>query len=137
MASVALVEAEIVAGRELYLALRDDPALSVTATFWHFDVDACEWRLMIATPLVRTKGPKAAYRRIASIAKKHNQSGSVPLNRIVAIDSQHPTLIHLRKFMGHPTREPRNNSYSHCVFNGMLVEGLYLYQMDPLIVPPS
>ena len=53
------------AGEELTRRL-DRAKLRVVASFWFFVVEANEWRLILAFPMARTEGPRAAYAAVQS-----------------------------------------------------------------------
>ncbi len=63
MATAALVDKDLDIGREILRALATG-RIEVNVAFWAYVPQSSEWELFIATPLVDTKGPKAAYEEV-------------------------------------------------------------------------
>ena len=49
---------------ELLLRALDSAGLPVTSAFWYRVPDTGEWRLVLASPIIREKGPDFAYEKI-------------------------------------------------------------------------
>ena len=81
MATAALVNQDIEVGRQIVAALTR-AAIPVTVYLWAFIPQLEEWQFMIATPLVDTKGPLAAYGEVNKALRKEGFLGEVPLRRI-------------------------------------------------------
>ncbi len=81
MATATLVNNDIEIGRRIVsaLALAEIP---VTVYLWAFVPQLQEWQFMIATPLVDTKGPLAAYGEVNRALQRQGLFDDVPLRRI-------------------------------------------------------
>jgi hypothetical protein len=81
MATTALVNQDIEIGRRIVAALTR-AAIPVTVYLWAFIPQLEEWQFMIATPLVDTKGPLAAYGEVNKTLQREGVFEGIPLRRI-------------------------------------------------------
>lgn len=81
MATAALVSHDIEVGRRIVAALTR-ASIPVTVYLWAFIPQLQEWQFMIATPLVDTKGPRAAYGEVDRALQREGVLDEVPLRRI-------------------------------------------------------
>lgn len=81
MATAALVSSDIDIGRRIIAALTR-AGIPVTVYLWAFIPQLQEWQFMIATPLVDTKGPLAAYSEVNRVLQKAGVFEEVPLRRV-------------------------------------------------------
>jgi hypothetical protein len=81
MATTALVSHDIEVGRRIVAALTR-ASIPVTVYLWAFIPQLQEWQFMIATPLVDSKGPRAAYGEVNKALQKEGVFGDIPLRRI-------------------------------------------------------
>lgn len=81
MATATLVNSDIDIGRRIILALTR-AAIPVNVYLWAFIPQLQEWQLMIATPLVDSKGPLAAYTEVNRVLQKAGIFDDAPLRRI-------------------------------------------------------
>src|ERR1700730_19004979 len=80
-----LVGPVIEAGKKLIEAL-DVSDFRVKAAFWLYLEESEEWRLYIATPLVKEYGPREVYSRVLKVLKESKIS-SIDLSEISVIDT--------------------------------------------------
>jgi hypothetical protein len=64
-----LTQEMIDAGEEL-IGLLDREGLEVRTSFWGYLLDLDTWRLVIASPKVKTEGPRKVYKEIQAILSK-------------------------------------------------------------------
>jgi hypothetical protein len=81
MATATLVNSDIDIGRRIIAALTR-AAVPVTVYLWAFIPQLQEWQFMIATPLVDTKGPLAAYTEINRVLQKAGIFEDAPTRRV-------------------------------------------------------
>jgi len=81
MATATLVNNDIEIGRRIVAALTR-ASIPVTVYLWAFIPQLQEWQFMVATPLVDTKGPLAAYGDVNRALQKEGVFEDVPLRRI-------------------------------------------------------
>jgi hypothetical protein len=81
MATATLVNNDIEIGRRIVAAL-SRASIPVTVYLWAFIPQLQEWQFMVATPLVDTKGPLAAYGEVNRALQREGVFEDVPLRRI-------------------------------------------------------
>lgn len=128
MVTANLTKEMIDEGEVLVRAL-DRRHVSVTDALWYLVPDLDEWKLLIATPLTLSRGPKKAYQAVQSSIKRnkdkiqHLKLGDVGIARPDA-----PLLGLLRKAVqtgpGISGIRFRNN-----VINGQLIPDAYIYRL--------
>jgi len=128
LVKTALVENEIEAGRRVLEAI-DASRIAAPASLWFYYPRAEEWRLVIATPLVRQKGLKAAYLQILKALKRTNLSDDVPLRRISLLDPGDPLIKVLRRLVK-TGGQMSNIRLVRGVVNGIPIEGAHIYRMS-------
>lgn len=124
MATATLVNSDIEIGRRIVGALTR-AAIPVSVYLWAFIPQLQEWQFMIATPLVDSKGPLAAYKDVNKALQKEGVFDDVPLRRIFLKSPRDPVLRSLeRESRSVPQEAFRivNESIA-----GNFVEDAYLY----------
>lgn len=124
MATATLVNSDIEIGRRIVAALTR-AAIPVAVYLWAFIPEIQEWQFIIATPLVDSKGPLAAYGEVNKALQKEGVFGDVPLRRIFLKSPSDKVLRSLEKESKAVPRE------AFRVLNkpiaGSFVEDAYLY----------
>lgn len=125
MATATLVNSDIEIGRRIVAALTR-ASVPVTVYLWAFVPQLQEWQFMVATPLVDTKGPLAAYGEVNRALQKEGIFDDVPLRRIF-LRSPHDKVL---KSLERESRAVPQEAFR--VVNeqiaGSFVEDAYLYQ---------
>jgi hypothetical protein len=96
MATAMLVNNDIEIGRRIVAALTR-ASIPVKVYLWAFVPQLEEWQFMVATPLVDTKGPLAAYAEVNKALRKERVFDDVPLRRIFLKSPNDPALKSLEK----------------------------------------
>lgn len=91
----SLSEKMISAGAELIRRL-DKERFIVAAALWFYIPENSTWRFIIASPEVRTGGPKKAYKKIQSVISRMGEDEVIPLKDITVVDSKDPLISLLR-----------------------------------------
>lgn len=127
MDKAILVGPDIDAGRDLIKAL-DASHFDVRAAFWFYREESEEWRLYIATPLVKEKGPREAYARILEVLKK-SAIHSVDLSHISVID---PTdgLVTVLSLVIDTGPGLADMSFNGNSINGVYIRAAHIYRMN-------
>ena len=81
MATTTLVNSDIEIGRQIVTALTR-AKIPVAVCLWAFVPQLQEWQFIIATPLVDTKGPLAAYGEVNKVLRREGLFDDTPLRRI-------------------------------------------------------
>jgi hypothetical protein len=124
MATATLVDSNIEIGRRILAALTW-ASIPVSVSLWAFFSDVQEWRFVIATPLIDTKGPLAAYREINKTLRKEGLFEDTPLTNIFL---QSPNDRVLKELAKESKTVPRE-SYRivNAPISGTFVKEAYLY----------
>ena len=134
MATATLVSSDIEIGRRIVEALtrRQVP---VTVYLWAFIAQLQEWQFIIATPLVDTKGPLAAYGEVNKALQKEGLFEDVPSRRIFLKSPTDRVLRSLEKESRVVSKE------AFRVINepiaGTFVEDAYLYTGSLRVIGPD
>ncbi len=118
----------IKAGEELVKRL-DKSEFRVKAAFWFFQTDNEVWRLIIASPKVKDKGPRQAYKSIQEIVKQiPSQKPRIELQNISVVDSSHH-LVSLLKSAIKTGTGISGIRFSQNTINGEFIEDAYIYRL--------
>src|SRR5437868_5570376 len=96
MATATLVNSDIEIGRRIVAALTR-ASIPVTVYLWAFIPQLQEWQFMVATPLIDTKGPLAAYGEVNKALQREKVFEDVPSRRIFLKSPNDRTLKSLEK----------------------------------------
>ena len=121
----AMVNDELANGRKLIETLISG-GLDVRLAFWVKRTDADDWRLYLSTPLVDDQGPAVAHRTIFNQIRRMPEYGIDPESvGLVGMNDSATT----KAMEAVPARNPypRITRYSGSSFNGMDVDGVYIY----------
>jgi hypothetical protein len=99
MATAALVDKDLDIGREILRALAKG-RIEVTVAFWAYVPQSSEWQLFIATPLVDSKGPKAAYEEVLGTLHDAKMDSYLPWRKLFLRSPKDPVLKSLDKQKG-------------------------------------
>lgn len=129
MASTALVDAKVSAGRKL-IELLDKKRFPVTAALWFYRGDSDEWRLLISSPAADNRGTRASYRQIQEHLRSGRVTPGIKLDEIQIVPNNDPLLALLRTAIrtdGAPSigsvRFQRN------VINNVMIEDALIYRL--------
>jgi len=116
------------AGAELTRRL-DDAGLAVSAALWFYDPESNDWRLIIASPDVHTRGLKTLYKEVQSVLKTIPEDQSIiSLKDISVVDSRDPLISLLR--VGFKTSSGISGiRFSRNMINGTLIDDAYIYRL--------
>ena len=122
-----LVEPKIKIGEEL-VQLLDFSQFPMDAAFWLFMSEPERWRLIIASRLVDSKGPKAAYREIQSVMSQWSERAKLSLDEISVVSPKDSLIKALRKAeKAGPTLTGTRMSRS--AIDGVYIEDAYIYRL--------
>lgn len=128
LVGVQLTEEMITAGEHVVNAL-DKLNVVVKGAFWLLMSDQHVWRLVIASPEVRTLGPKAVYRKVAAALKKLPQSVQPINTNDITVVEDNNQLVQLLKGLVKTGPRISRIRMSRNVVNGQLIEDALLYRM--------
>lgn len=124
----SLSEQMISAGSELTRRL-DEGGLAVSAALWFYNPESNDWRLIIASPDVHTKGLKTFYKEVQSVLKTIPEGQStISLKDISVVDSSEPLIALLRVAL-RTSSGISGIRFSRNMINGTLIEDAYIYRL--------
>jgi hypothetical protein len=126
MDKATLVEPAIEAGKKLIVGL-DEERFDVRAAFWFYREESEEWRLYIATPLVKQVGPRAAYSKILEVLKKKNIQ-DIDLSNVTVVDVT-DGLVTILRYAVHTGREISDIAFNGNSVNGVYIRAAHIYRM--------
>ncbi len=127
MGKAILVDPDIQAGEQLLKEL-DQSTLDVRAAFWFYSSDSNEWHLVIASPLLESKGPKEAYGRIQSQLDVLKDGHQLSLQDISLV-SPDDKLVKLLRSVVKTKAGISHIRFTHNVVNGVLIEDAHIYRL--------
>ena len=127
MDNALLVVPDVEAGKQLIIAL-DASGLDVKAAFWLYREEGEEWRLYIATPLVKECGPREAYVRVLQVLKTSKIS-SIGLSQISVIDPS-DGLVTVLSFAINTGPGITGVQFVGNTVNGVYIRAAHIYRMN-------
>src|SRR3989441_4127236 len=124
-----LTDAMIKAGAELTRKL-DEVEWPVVASFWLYAPELNTWKLVVASPVVTSSGPRRAYEAIQkSLATLTNARAQLALSDIEVVEPRHYLVSLLRVAIN---TGPTINGirFTKNVINGHFVHDAYIYRMS-------
>lgn len=107
-----------------------DSDIPIDALLWLYVPESNAWRFMIASPEVKTNGPKSVYQKIRSRIEQIPESADerVAWDDVVVVDSNEPIIKLLRQAIttGQAISGIR---FSRNVVNGVLIEDAFIYRL--------
>ncbi len=107
------------------MSLFGDKQLNPIAVLWFYDEFSEAWKLMVASDVERTIGPRATYAKIRSVLEQNRLLNSLPLRRVIATSPRNPVIVALRTMAKGAT----NLTISDVMLNGILIPGAYIYKI--------
>jgi len=124
MASSELVDADIRAGRDVIAELVEAGIPLRTASWFHAP-EFEDWRLMLATSLVRKEGPLAAYKRVTRVLARHESTEHFPLSQLWLVDDKDPRIDALSKYIR--TTSGSEVRLTNCQVHGFFIPDALIY----------
>ena len=124
-----LTDAKQKAGADLTRRL-DEMGWPVLASLWLYLPDSKDWKLLLASPEVASKGPKEAYEVIQKALRDTSKGEiAIPLSDIGVTDQRNPLIVLLSQAIrtGPGIGGIR---FTRNVINGHFVEDAYIYRMS-------
>ncbi len=113
-------------GKELTKRL-DDMGFVLVASFWLFLPDTGDWRLILATPMVDDKGPKATYTEVQKALDPELRGLS--LNNISVVSPTQPIVKLLSIAIRTDATAVGSIRFTRNRINNLFIEDAYIYRM--------
>lgn len=115
---------DIELGDKIVAVLRDSSAhVDLAAAFWWLDASSDEMRLLLATPVYSSRGPREAYLRINSAIEAAGIL-DFPASTLWAVDPANEIVSSLRRFV---SDKASHLAFENCVLDGLHVAYAYIY----------
>ena len=125
----SLTEAMIRAGAALTRKL-DERRWPVVASLWLYASEANQWRLLLASPLVASDGPRKSYEIVqAALAATPAAEGTMSLSDVGVTEPTAPLISLLRAAVG-TGPVVGGLRFTREVINGRFIEDAYIYRMS-------
>ncbi|MGH9928933.1 MAG: hypothetical protein ACREA9_06860 [Pyrinomonadaceae bacterium] len=107
-----------------------DSGLPVDGLLWLYDPESNTWRFVVASPEVKSSGPKSVYQRLRPIVEEISQRGEeiVAWDDIFVVDSN-DSLIQLLRQAITTGQAISGIRFSRNIVNGVLIEDAYIYRL--------
>ena len=117
----------IEAGKTLIDRL-DEKGEAIPTALWLYSEEANLWRLMLATPLVKSKGPRAAYKSIRSVLTHYQKEEpfSLTLSDITVVAPDDAVLEPFR--VAFKTSGTAGVRLSRTTVGGRFIDDAYVYR---------
>ena len=127
----SLTDSMIKAGAKLIERL-DAKNSEVKSAFWLYFSEEKTWKLLVASPLVDSEGPRNYYKRIV----KANTVASIEeeilsLNDVGVINAKIQIVQLLKKFMIGTGDSISGIRFSKNTINGVFIDDAYIYRSNP------
>ena len=134
MVKTSLVEADLLAGKRLLVALHNPqpnwPAFRVKAAFWLYYTESEEWRLVIATPLVDEQGSLKTYSQLQPVLFSI-QPADLYLQNIAVMSPSDPLVKAFRRALRMAPGSSDLRFPKGTVEGRTYIEGAYVYKLPP------
>ncbi len=127
MVTTALVDDKIDAGKELLHRLENE-AFPLAGAFWFYFSEPEKWRLMIASKLVDSEGPRAVYARIDDLIRS-TRDMRLSLDDISVASPRDSLVRTLRDGIRNGTLVP-GVQLTRSVVGGVYIDDAYVYGID-------
>jgi len=123
-----LSEQMISAGSELVRRL-DEAGLETSGALWFYETESNDWRLIIVSPQVGSRGLKAVYKDIQTVVRAIPEGHpAISLKDISAVDTNDPLISLLRNAIRTEGGISRIR-FSRNLINGTLIEDSMIYRL--------
>jgi len=103
----------------------------VKSSFWLYISDEKIWKLIIASPLVDTEGPRKFYKRIVSANESAEEDEQVvSLNDIGVVNTSNQ-IVQLLKMAIDTNDGISGIRFSRNTIHGVFIEDCYIYRSNP------
>jgi hypothetical protein len=124
------ISREMISAGERLARYLVDTDIPIDALLWLYVPESNAWRFVVASPEVKTNGPKSVYQKIRSRIEQMPPSleERVVWDDIVVVDSNDPLIRLLRQAIS-TGQAISGIRFSRNVVNGVLIEDAYIYRL--------
>lgn len=123
-----LTDEMVAAGFALTRAL-DRSGWPLVGALWLFDSENHEWRLVLASPLVREEGPRAAYERVAEALRA--MKTPLPLESVAVVNPDDQR-VRLLASVYASNQDVEGRRFTRSAIGGHFIDDAYIYRLHPV-----
>lgn len=109
----------------------DTEKSQVKSAFWLFLPEDKAWKLMIASPLVDSLGPRDFYKEIVDANNLASEEEKVISLNDIEVTNTRTQLVQLLKLATHTGKGISGIRFSRNTINGNFIEDAYIYRSNP------
>lgn len=126
MDKATLVDKRTEDGKRLVRAL-DEAGFPVSSALWYYLTEPAEWRLVIASPVVRERGPDAAYKSVQAVLGELRDV-SLELGDIWVVKDTDGLIQLLRRAVTTPPGAVADIRFTRGAVGGVFIEDAHIYR---------
>ncbi len=110
------------------IAQLDKNDAQIKSAFWFFNPEKKMWRLILASPLVSTEGPRLFYKRILNATKELGDDELICLHDITASTMSNKIVQLIKTAVATKNNDISDIRYSKNAVNGTFIEDSLIYR---------
>ncbi len=110
------------------IAQLDKNDAQIKSAFWFFNPEKKMWRLILASPLVSTEGPRLFYKRILKATKELGDDELICLHDITASTMSNKIVQLIKTAVATKNNDISDIRYSKNAVNGTFIEDSLIYR---------
>ena len=99
----------------------------MTSALWYYVSDSDGWRLIIASPVVRERGPEEAYKTVQRVLADLPSSG-IRLPDVWVIKETEPLITLIKSAVSTAASDISNIRFTRNSVNGVYIEDAHIYR---------
>ena len=115
---------------ETLTKLLDQNALEIVGSFWWFFPESSEWRLVLVTPDIDAKGPRAVYESIQRVLSENSDEFSMLNLQNISVISASDTVFNMLRSVLKTGPHISSVRVSRSSFNNIFVEDAFIYRLQ-------
>lgn len=109
----------------------DAEGAEIKSSFWLYFSEEKTWKLIIASPLVDTEGPRKYYKKIVAVNDLAGASEEVISLNDIGVTSTSNQIVQLLKFAICTGDGVSGIRFSKNTINGVYIDDAYIYRSNP------
>jgi hypothetical protein len=102
----------------------------IKSAFWLYYSEEKTWKLIIASPLVDSEGPREYYKRVVDANGLASEAEDVISLNDVGVTNTSNQIVQLLKFMISTGEDISGIRFSRNTINGVFIEDAYIYRSN-------
>ncbi len=126
-----ILSEEMINSGKYLLEQLDSTQSEIKSFFWFFFPEEKTWKLIIASPIVKNKGPRNFYKKINDINRKaeEKEQETISLNNIIVVTTENE-IVKLLSFFIETGDSISGIRFTGNTINGVYIEDAYIYRSN-------